>query len=47
MQVSTSNATPILKVIWVFIPHGSVVINSGCKSNDLNLEVAVEVELVS
>ena len=37
----------LLKVICVLTPHGSVVMNAACKTNDFNFEVAVEVELVS
>ena len=29
----------------VFTSHGSVVINAACETNDLNFEVAVDVEL--
>ena len=34
---------PVLhfEVMWVFTPHGSVVINAACETNDFNFEVAV------
>ena len=31
----------------VLTPHGSLVMNAACETNDLNFDVAVEVELVS